>query len=247
MRYLILSDLHANAEALTAVLARVRGRSYDAILVLGDFVGYGADPNDVIERVRRLKRRKVMVRGNHDRVAAGLDQGGTFNPVALSAARWTFQALTEENRAFLQKLPTGPVEVEGEFVICHGSPLDEDAYIFSDSDAAWNFRSLGLDLCFFGHSHVPSVFTLEPDGIRVDVVRGPRVRWKLEPGFRYLVNPGSVGQPRDRNIAAAFAIYDSSRREIVFERVSYDVASARQKILSAGLPGALGDRLLVGA
>jgi predicted phosphodiesterase len=247
LRYLILSDLHANAEALAAVLARVRGRSYDAVVVLGDFVGYGADPNDVIERVRHLRRRKVMVRGNHDRVAAGLDSGGSFNPVALSAARWTAEALTDENRRFLQELPMGPVEIDERFVICHGSPLDEDAYIFSDSDAAWNFRSIGLDLCFFGHSHVPSVFTLEPDQIRVDVVRGPRRRLKLDSGKRYLINPGSVGQPRDRNIAAAFALYDANRREVVFERVSYDVASARDKILRAGLPSALGDRLLVGA
>ena len=246
MRYLILSDLHSNGEALTAVLASVRRRHYDRVVVLGDFVGYGADPNDVIERVRRLRRPKTFVRGNHDRVAAGLEPGGQFNPVALWAARWTAEALTPGNRRFLADLPVGPIEVGGRFVICHGSPLDEDAYIFSDSDAAWNFRSLNLDLCFFGHSHIPSVFTLEPDGIRVDVVRGAQ-RWMLEPGRRYLMNPGSVGQPRDRNADAAFAIYDASRGFVDFERVPYDVASAREKILRAGLPGALGDRLLVGA
>ncbi len=246
MRYLILSDLHSNGEALGAVLARVRKRRYDRVVVLGDFVGYGADPDDVIDRVRRLRRPKAMVRGNHDRVAAGLDPGGQFNPVALSAALWTAEKLTVNNRRFLAELPVGPVEVDGRFVICHGSPLDEDAYIFSDSDAAWNFRSLGLDLCFFGHSHIPSVFTLEPDGIRVDVVRGDE-RLPLEPGRRYLINPGSVGQPRDRNTAAAFAIYDSAKAVVDFERVPYDVAAAREKILQAGLPAALGDRLLVGA
>jgi predicted phosphodiesterase len=246
-RYLILSDLHSNGEALTAVLARARRRRYDCVVVLGDFVGYGADPNIVIERVSRLRNRKVMVRGNHDRVASGLDSGGVFNPVALAAARWTAEKLTADNRRFLKELPVGPIEVDGRFVICHGSPLDEDAYIFSDSDAAWNFRSLGLDLCFFGHSHIPSVFTLEPDGIRVDVVRGERQRWKLEPGRRYLMNPGSVGQPRDRNIDAAFALYDAAKGVVEFERVPYDVAGAREKILRAGLPGALGDRLLVGA
>ncbi len=247
MRYLILSDIHANLEALAAVLARARGRSYQRVVVLGDFVGYGADPNAVIDRVRKLRRPKVLVRGNHDRVAAGLDPGRMFNPVALFAARWTAETLSEANRAFLGDLPVGPVEVDGNFVICHGSPLDEDAYIFSDSDAAWNFRSIALDLCFFGHSHIPSVFTLEPDGIRVDVVRGPREVWKLEPGRRYLINPGSIGQPRDRNTAAAFAIYDAERAEVLFERVPYDVPAAREKILRAGLPDALGDRLLVGA
>ncbi len=246
MRYLILSDLHSNGEALAAVLTRVRRRHYDCVVVLGDFVGYGADPNNVIERIRRLRRRKVLVRGNHDRVASGLDPGGLFNPVALSAARWTARTLTPDNRRFLVTLPVGPIEVDGKFVICHGSPLDEDAYIFSDRDAAWNFRGLSLDLCFFGHSHIPSVFELEPDGIRVDVVRGNQ-RWNLEPGHRYLVNPGSVGQPRDRNVAAAFAIYDAAKGVVEFERIPYDVVGAREKILRAGLPGALGDRLLVGA
>ncbi|MGH9369812.1 MAG: metallophosphoesterase family protein [Thermoanaerobaculia bacterium] len=247
MRYLILSDLHSNGEALAAVLARARRRRYDCVVVLGDFVGYGADPNDVIRRVRGLRRPKALVRGNHDRVAAGLDSGGSFNPVALAALRWTRATLTSENRRFLARLPVGPLEVDGRFVICHGSPLDEDAYIFSDSDAAWNFCGMRLDLCFFGHSHIPSIFTLERDGIRVDVVRGDRQVWKLEPFRRYLINPGSVGQPRDRNISAAFALYDASRGEVAFERVAYDVAAAREKIVKAGLPEALGDRLLVGA
>ncbi len=247
MRYLILSDLHSNGEALAAVLERARRRRYDCVVVLGDFVGYGADPNEVVRRVRRLRRRKALVRGNHDRVAAGLDSGNLFNTVALAALRWTSRTLTAENRRFLAALPIGPLEIDGRFVICHGSPLDEDAYIFSDSDAAWNFRELRLDLCFFGHSHIPSVFTLESDGIRVDVVRGERQTLKLEPGRRYLVNPGSVGQPRDRNISAAYAVYDASRREIEFERVAYDVAAARAKIVKAGLPEALGDRLLIGA
>jgi diadenosine tetraphosphatase ApaH/serine/threonine PP2A family protein phosphatase len=247
LRYLILSDLHSNGEALAAVLARAGRRPYDCLVVLGDLVGYGADPNEVVRRVRRVRRRKALVRGNHDRVAAGLDSGSLFNSVALAALRWTSRTLTPANRLFLAELPVGPREVDGAFVICHGSPLDEDAYIFSDSDAAWNFRGLRLDLCFFGHSHIPSIFTLEPDGIRVDVVRGERQVLQLEPGRRYLVNPGSVGQPRDRNISAAYAVYDSARREIQFERVPYDVISARAKIVRAGLPEALGDRLLVGA
>jgi len=247
LRYLILSDLHSNGEALAAVLSRVRRRHYDRLVVLGDFVGYGADPNGVIDRVRHLRRRKILVRGNHDRVASGLDPGGLFNPVALAAARWTAETLTAANRQFLADLPVGPIEVDGRFVVCHGSPFDEDAYIFSDVDAAWSFRTIGLDLCFFGHSHIPSVFTLEPDGIGVDVVRGGRQRLKLEPGRRYLINPGSVGQPRDRNIDAAFALYDGDEGFVEFERVPYDVARAREKILRAGLPGALGDRLLLGA
>ena len=247
MRYLILSDLHSNDEALAAVFENLRGSRYDRVVVLGDLVGYGADPNAVIDRIRRLRRKKYLVRGNHDRVASGKDPGGLFNPIALYAARWTGEVLTPLNHRFLEDLPVGPLEIDDAFVICHGSPLDEDAYIFSDTDAAWNFRSLRLDLCFFGHSHIPSIFELEPDGIRVAVVRGEHERLPLQPGRRYLVNPGSVGQPRDRNTAAAYAIYDAEKRVVEFERVPYDTAQARAKILQAGLPAALGDRLLVGA
>jgi predicted phosphodiesterase len=246
MRYLILSDLHANAEALDAVLARVRNRSYDAVVVLGDFVGYGADPNEIIDRVQRLRRRKLLVRGNHDRVAAGMDLGGSFNPVALSAARWTAQALTAENRKFLADLPVGPIEVDGRFVICHGSPLDEDAYIFSDSDAAWNFRSIGLDLCFFGHSHVPSFSRWSRTG-SASTSSAAAVSMEARAGTA-LPDESGFRRPAARpQRCRGLRVLRLRRREVVFERVPYDVASAREKILKAGLPGALGDRLLVGA
>ena len=247
MRYLILSDIHSNDEALAAVLARVRRKRFDRVVVLGDFVGYGANPNHVIDRIRRLKRPRVMIRGNHDKVVAGLDPGDLFNPIALAAARWTTGKLTPQNRKFLEALPVGPATVDGGFLICHGSPRDEDAYIFSDRDAFLNFREHDASVCFFGHSHIPSVFTLEPHGIRVEVVVGERVRLKLHRDRRYLVNPGSVGQPRDRNPAAAYAIYDSSARVVHFDRVPYDAGKAREKIHRAGLPQMLGDRLLVGA
>jgi len=247
MRYLILSDIHANAEALTAVLSRVRRKRFDRIVILGDFVGYGADPNQVVERVRRLRKEKISIRGNHDKVVCGLDPGQLFNPVALFAARWTTGELTQRNRSFLESLPQGPLEVDGLFAICHGSPRDEDAYIFSDRDADVNFRTFDYGVCFFGHSHVPSIFTLEPEGIRVEVVTGDRTRVRLAGNRRYLINPGSIGQPRDRNPSAAFALYDSRARVVHFERVPYDVAKAREKIHRAGLPRMLGDRLLVGA
>ena len=247
MRYLILSDIHSNDEALSAVLARVRRKKYDRVVVLGDFVGYGANPNQVVDRIRRLRRKKVMIRGNHDKVVCGLDAGDLFNPIALAAARWTADKLTPHSRRFLEGLPLGPDSVDGSFLICHGSPRDEDAYIFSDHDAYLNFRDFDVSVCFFGHSHIPSVFTLEPHGIRVEVVAGERVRLKLQRDRRYLINPGSIGQPRDRNPAAAYAIYDVSARVVHFDRVSYDAAKARDKIHRAGLPGMLGDRLIVGA
>lgn len=247
MRYLILSDIHSNDEALSAVLSRVRRKKYDRVVVLGDFVGYGANPNQVVDRIRRLRRRKVLIRGNHDKVVSGLDAGELFSPIALAAARWTADRLTPQSRRFLEALPPGPTAVDGAFLICHGSPRDEDAYIFSDRDAYLNFRDSEALVCFFGHSHIPSVFTLEPHGIRVEVVAGERVRLKLQRDRRYLINPGSIGQPRDRNPAAAYAIYDASARVVHFDRVPYDVGKTREKILRAGLPGMLGDRLLVGA
>ena len=247
MRYLILSDIHSNDEALAAVLARVRRKRFERVVILGDFVGYGANPNHVVDRIRRLRREKIAIRGNHDKVVCGLDAGDLFNPIALAAARWTAEKLTPRNFHYLAALPVGPVEIDDTFAICHGSPRDEDAYIFSDRDAWLNFRQYPYGVCFFGHSHIPSIFTLEPHGIRVDVVKGERVRWKLEKNRRYLINPGSIGQPRDRNPHAAYAIYDSRERVVHFDRVAYDVERAREKIYRAGLPGMLGDRLLVGA
>ena len=247
MRYLVLSDIHSNDEALSAVLARVRRKRFDRVLILGDFVGYGANPNHVVERLRRLRRPRVAIRGNHDRVVCGLEGDELFNPIALAAARWTASKLTPQNRRFLESLPPGPLDLPGGISICHGSPRDEDAYIFSDRDAFVNFHARSFAVCFFGHSHIPSVFTLEPHGIRVNLVHGPKARLKLDPDRRYLINPGSIGQPRDRNPAAAYALYDADTRTVSFDRVPYDVGKARDKIHRAGLPALLGDRLLVGA
>ena len=249
MRYLILSDIHSNAEALSAVLARVRRKKFDRVVILGDFVGYGANPNQVIDKIREIRRRKVMIRGNHDKVVCGIDSGELFNPVALKAARWTTEKLTPRNRSFLEALPMGPAAVEGAFAICHGSPRDEDAYIFTDYDAYLNFREMESSVCFFGHSHIPCVFTLEEHNIVVELVKGDRIHYPLKKGLRYLINPGSIGQPRDRNPSAAYAIYDAGEGDGVvhFDRVPYSVEKARDKIYKAGLPHILGDRLLVGA
>ena len=247
MRYLILSDIHSNAEALSAVLARVRRKKFDRVVVLGDFVGYGANPNQVIDRIREIKKNKIMIRGNHDKVVCGIDSGDLFNPVALKAARWTTEKLTTRNRTFLESLPLGPAVVDGAFAICHGSPRDEDAYIFTDYDAYLNFREMDASVCFFGHSHIPCVFTLEEHGILVELVKGDRVRYPLRKNLRYLINPGSIGQPRDRNASAAYAIYDAAEGVVHFDRVSYAVEKTRDKIYKAGLPHILGDRLLVGA
>ena len=251
MRYLLLSDLHSNHEAFEAVLQKVKRKRIDKVVCLGDFVGYAADPNKVLDRIRTMPRPVVSVRGNHDKVIAGLEPGEMFNQPALTAARWTSQRLSKENMEFLRRLPAGPFVVDDSFIVCHGSPMDEDAYIFSDFDASVNFVHMnrvapGAEVCFFGHSHIPSVFTFEPHGIRVEAIRRSRQRLVLERGRRYLVNPGSVGQPRDRNPRASYALYDSVERVVTFDRVPYDAGAARRKILKAGLPAMLGDRLLAG-
>ncbi len=251
MRYLIISDLHSNDEALAAVFNRVKRKKFDKVICLGDFVGYAADPNKVLDRIRTLSKPFISIRGNHDKVVAGFDTGEMFNPPALLAARWTTERLSRENADFLKRQPLGPLLVDDLFVVCHGSPLDEDAYIFSDFDASMNFVHLNrlasnVEICFFGHSHIPSIFTLQNHGIDVEAVRGSRRRLALEEGKKYLINPGSVGQPRDRNPKASYAIFDSTERVVYFDRVPYDARATRTKIIRAGLPVMLGDRLLIG-
>jgi predicted phosphodiesterase len=245
MRYLILSDIHANTPALEAVLAFVRRKRWDRTVVLGDVVGYGADPNQAVETVRKQKR-LVVVRGNHDKVCSGIESGDMFNRTALAAAQWTRRKLTATHLRWLRDLPKGPVCVEGELTICHGAPIDEDAYIFGEIDALNVFRQTSSDVCFFGHSHFPVIFGLSPDAITTTLTRGRAFRFALEPGARYLINPGSVGQPRDGNPRASFALFDSTRRVVTVYRVDYPVHKTRQRILAAGLPRPLGDRLYLG-
>jgi hypothetical protein len=138
LRYLLISDLHANDEALSAVLSRVKRKKFDRVVCLGDFVGYAADPNKVLDRIRTMPRTVLSIRGNHDKVVSGIDSGEMFNPPALFAARWTSERLSKENYEFLRRLPQGPLVIDDLFFVCHGSPLDEDAYIFSDFDASLN-------------------------------------------------------------------------------------------------------------
>ena len=245
MRYLILSDLHSNQDALEAVLAFVRRKRWQRAIFLGDVVGYGARPNQVVEAVRRL-RPHALIRGNHDKVCSGIENGELYNRIALEAAMWTRRKLTRDNLRWLEGLPQGPVEVDGTFAISHGTPIDEDAYVFGEIEALNVFRLTPYSLCFFGHSHFPVVFALGPDAITTILPRGPSFRLKLEPGLRYLVNPGSVGQPRDGNPHAAMAILDTRTRTIAIHRVPYSVGAAQGRIRRAGLPRALADRLAIG-
>ncbi|MCB1058219.1 MAG: metallophosphoesterase family protein [Acidobacteria bacterium] len=246
MRYLIVSDMHGNWDAFECVLKAVDLASFDRILVLGDLVGYGGSPNEVVEAVRDLDGRSVVIRGNHDKVVSGVDDGINFNFAALTAARWTTRSLSDENLRFVRELPLGPVEVEPGTVICHGSPLDEDAYVFSDMDAREVFLSGDAWLTFFGHTHIPCVFCQGDEGIEVGLLRGKHGRLQLDPNQRYLINPGSIGQPRDRDPRASYIVFDSETGTVSWYRLTYPVEKAQRRILEAGLPRVLADRLAVG-
>ncbi len=252
MRYLVISDIHGNLEAFRAVLAHAARKRRDAVLFLGDAVGYGAAPNQVIERLRRMGAAVISVRGNHDRVVLDPGHGVVFfNPHARRAALWTAEVLTPANRRYLEALPMGPRNVEADLAICHGSPGDEDEYLFGEGEAHQAFAAIAASVTFFGHSHVPCMFEQADAGGHESLVgvllRGNRVVIDLDPARRYLVNPGSVGQPRDRDPRAAYGMYDSDARRFTLYRVAYDVEGAKRRILGAGLPQVLAERLTHGA
>jgi len=246
VRYLVLSDMHGNCDAFAAVLRKVRRKKFDATLVLGDLVGYGAGPNQVVESVKNLEGTVHVVRGNHDKVVGELEDGSNFNQPALAAARWTTERLTPANMRYVREMPLGPLPVTDDLHICHGSPLDEDTYVFSIYDAYEIFSNYPAEVVFFGHTHIPSLFVLQPEGIEVAVVQGDSFTLELEEGKRYLLNPGSIGQPRDRDPRASFLTYDSDSRTIRWQRVEYAISKAQERIVRSGLPKVLADRLALG-
>ena len=250
MRFLILSDIHGNLEALDAVLKSAPSNSFDSVLVLGDLVGYGANPNEVIERIFALEP-DVLIRGNHDRVACGLGSIEPFNGLAADAIRWTQNVLTTLNRTRLANLPVGPVTVNEQIEVCHGAPFDEDYYLTDQSDAMLALETSKRSICFFGHTHLPIVFKESIENLlevkKIVSVTSRPDRIKVASALRYLVNPGSVGQPRDGDPRAAYATLDSEAgNELVFKRVAYPISVAQQKILDAGLPEQLASRLALG-
>ena len=245
MRSLVVSDLHSNAEALRAVINRVRRKKFHRVICLGDFVGYGAAPNQVLDTMRNWKAAKLYIRGNHDRVIAGDENAEQFNNAAKVAALWTRDRLSAPNRRFLEKLPLGPI-VEDGLLVCHGAPHDEDEYVFHDGHAAQIFDSTEARVILFGHTHLPVIFAMDRwRRVFGGVVTGETII-RLDPDLRYLINPGSVGQPRDRNPDTSFAIYDSAKMTVQFFRAAYDVAKTQAAILKAGLPPILAQRLEYG-
>jgi predicted phosphodiesterase len=247
MRYLILSDIHSNIEALEACMQRAKQAAYDAVFCCGDLVGYGPNPVEAIDIVRSLDA--VTIRGNHDRVASGLDEAAQFNPHARRAIYWTRSVLPESHREYLANLPVGPLGVTKEAQLVHGAVTHEDDYIFTEADADQNFRLTEKPLTFFGHSHFPVVFSLESSG---RAAQAPSYEFdeftavKCEPGRKLFVNPGSIGQPRDGDTRASFVIWDHARARLEFYRVEYDIESTQQKMRQAELPLYLIDRLALG-
>lgn len=253
MRALVLSDIHANLEALKAVLEAAA--PFDVLWNLGDIVGYGGSPNETIALMRELAQ--FNVRGNHDRVCCGLTSALGFNPVARAAAMWTREEMTLENREWLAAVPQGPLDLEKEagvagVTLAHGSPLNEDQYIMTMRDAWAPLQQMGTAITFIGHTHLQGGFSQKAHDwheVRPRYANpNEAVSWSLPipSGTRHLINPGSVGQPRDCDWRAAFAIYDSEASEIIYHRVPYDLTGAQGRILIAGLPERLAERLRAG-
>lgn len=242
MRYGIVSDVHSNIEALHAVLAALDVEGVDTLLCLGDIVGYGPSPNECCESLR--DRGCVSIAGNHDEAAATQVGLELFTPLAREALEWNRAVLKAEHLSMLGALPRE--RTIGGFDIVHGAPVYHFEYILDTLDAEAAFGRTDASLTFVGHTHVAEVYYQDSTGrtYQQRLAHGGRI--EISPEYRYIVNPGSVGQPRDRNPQAAFAICDTEAHIVDVKRVTYDVPSVQRRIEQAGLPSQLGERLAVG-
>lgn len=248
MRYLILSDIHSNLSALEAVLAQVSGE-YEQVVCLGDIVGYGPEPNEAIDQVKQLNP-VAVVRGNHDKACCGISNAEDFNPIARVATTWTRQQLRLENLNYLRGLDVGPLPV-GTFQIVHGSILDEDEYVFQAREALESLGQAERSVTFFGHTHLQGGFALAENS-RVKVLQvtvaagGGSAALELDSNSKYLINPGSIGQPRDGDPRAGFAFFDDEKGVVEYCRVPYDIEATQRRMEQAGLPEPLVRRLSLG-
>lgn len=241
MKYLIFSDIHSNLEAFEKMLSLKKVQEVDKILFLGDLVGYGADPDDIVSIFRKLEN-VYSIRGNHDKVISELESSSLFNPVAAFSAEWSKLHIGPENKQFLVDLKKGPLVVDRFITICHGSTFDEDYYVFSMFEAVESLKFMRTSIGFFGHTHFPIIYLLRNE--KIDAVPlSKNTRIKLDSNTRYLINPGSIGQPRDKDPNPSFIIFDSTKRDIQFIRFSYNIKKAQKKIRDAGLPEILASRL----
>jgi predicted phosphodiesterase len=238
--YAIISDVHANLEALNAVLKEIEKERIDEILFLGDSVGYGPNPNECIESLRDST--EVILAGNHDWAAIGMTDITYFNPYARAAIEWTEDVLSDENKTFLRELPVAKKLRHGSILLVHSTPKEPEQwhYLSSMWDAYINFHFFTEKICFIGHSHVPAIIEAPPEG----ELRLYPSHVEIKDGHRYIINVGSVGQPRDGNPDAAYVLFNEDSIEI--RRVSYDIVLTQKKMRKAGLPSYLIDRLVVG-
>jgi len=239
MRFAIFSDIHANLEALEAVLADARQRKCTHFVCLGDVVGYNANPRECLERVRELDC--PTVKGNHDEQASVSRFPTDFNQLAERAIKWTRDKLTEKDKQWLRDLPFQ--KQVRDFTIVHATldTPEQWGYVFNNLDAAASFTYQHTTICFFGHTHVPMVF-IRDEGVRRELIDHVRI----EPAKKYFINVGSVGQPRDGNWRAAYCVYDVENNLVQQIRVKYDLATAQKKVIEAGLPRPLAERLAMG-
>jgi predicted phosphodiesterase len=239
MRFAIISDLHANLEATEAVLADAHAHDCTKFVCLGDLVGYNANPSECVAAVRALDC--PVVKGNHDEQASLSESSRDFNELAEQAISWTRANLSDEDKAWLSGLRlTRQVR---DFTIVHAT-LDTPAewsYVFNTLDAAASFTYQHTTLCFFGHTHVAGAFVRD-DGVK----RVKTEQLMIESGKKYFVNTGSVGQPRDGDPRAAYCIFDAEKSVVEQRRVKYDISTAQRKIIQAGLPRPLAERLELG-
>lgn len=245
MQYLIFSDIHSNLEALNAVLSTLESNGVDKYIFLGDAVGYGANPNEVLDLLRSLKP-LVSIRGNHDKVVAYIESGANFTHHARMAALWAREQITETNKIFLENLDMGPVVVDDIFEIVHGSPTGEDDYIFGEWEAGRGLMSSERWITFFGHTHTPVIYRETESTIKRVYPDEDDYCYQLSRDEKYLINPGSVGQPRDYNPKSSYAILNSDAETIEIKRIEYDIESTQKKILAAGLPEVEASRLALG-
>jgi len=246
MRILILSDIHANFTALEAALAKAAGR-WDVAVCLGDIVGYGPDPAEVSEKIRSLTQ--ACIRGNHDKAVAGIMSTEDFNPVAKAAVDWTRSQLSPELMKWLAELPQGPLASNG-IVMVHGAFQDEDEYVFTPAQALEGLLDSTAGVTFFGHTHHQGGFSYLDNNLEVLQIRPRPTEFfaplRIEPNKRYLLNPGSIGQPRDADPRASFAIADLDNQTVEFWRVPYEIGKVQSRMRKAGLPEPLVQRLEFG-
>lgn len=241
MRYAILSDIHANLEAFRAVMDVLSSERIDRYLSVGDVVGYGADPKECIALLRSLEP-EALVAGNHEWGVLGRTEKESFNELARYAVLWTAKTLLPDEIEYLNSFRL--VYEDDGISIVHGTlnMPEEFYYIFDVEDACVTISKMNTNLCLVGHTHIPAIFV--SDGAKVEYIESSQIR--IDPEKKYVINTGSIGQPRDGDPRASFGIYDSEESIFEIRRVSYDVQKAAQKILRSGLPARLADRLKEG-